>query len=121
VFANLAMSAKEYILASLFNCNNLINYLMHLLSIEGEPTNRSISSTTLAAILASDKTIYAQELVRRGILNTILICSKMENNLLQCTNSMLQILSNIAVNSLDEAKNLVNHEVFDKFIISSAK
>jgi hypothetical protein len=59
--------------------------------------------------------------MRRGILDSILVCSKRKNNLLQCINSMLQIISNIAVNSLEEAKNLLNHNVFGEFVISHAK
>jgi hypothetical protein len=39
----------------------------------------------------------------------------------QCINSMLQIISNIAVNSLDDAKKLLEHNLFGEFVISHGK
>lgn len=52
-FASLAMTQKEYILAQLYTSPNLMPYLMHSLCIEGSPTNRTMSSSILAAILSS--------------------------------------------------------------------
>lgn len=54
-------------------------------------------------------------------MENLLICSKMQNNEHQCITFMLQIVSNISANSLEEARMVVNHEVFDVFVITHAK
>lgn len=98
IFSSMAMNSKEHILSSLFACNNLVNCLLHLLTA-GDAFSRDASATIIASILFSDKNIYAQELIRRGIFDSVLTCSQMDNNSVHCIESLLQILTNISATS----------------------
>lgn len=64
---------------------------------------------------------YSEELLRRGILDKVLLCSRMENNHQQCIFSLSQIVSNIVCNNVDDARQVLEHDVFGLFILPLAK
>jgi|688.fasta_scaffold156043_1 hypothetical protein len=44
----------------------------------------------------------------------------MKNNHQQCIESLLKIISNISVNTLDDARKIISHQVFSDFVMPQA-
>lgn len=51
------------------------------------------------------------------MLDHILICAKMKNNHQHCILSLLQIISNIVANKLDDAQMVIGHHIFGDFVM----
>ena len=54
------------------------------------------------------------------MLDHILICAKMKNNHQHCILSLLQIISNIVANKLDDAQMVIGHHIFSDFVMPQA-
>jgi hypothetical protein len=73
---------------------------------------RSSICNIVASILTSSNPKYHRELVNKGLLDKLLVCSQIVNNHQQCLNSILKILSNIISTSIDLTKLVYNHDIF---------
>ena len=50
----------------------------------------------------------------------MLECSRLDNNLQTCLASLLQIISNSVVNTVDDARSVLQHPVFGEFVMPCA-
>lgn len=84
--------------------------------MQGNSEFRSTAANILGCIVTSNKEEHTEELVKRGLLDAVLTCSKMTNQHI-CIRNLLQVLCNVVLNSLDEARAVLNHDIFGYFIL----
>ena len=117
--ASITELQREALYKTIFTSQTIVNRMLELMDSGNFIEHKYVAGRVIFGILHSNNIEYAEELVHRGLFNTILqhVRSCQEQNRKLVDLIMLKIISNIVASSFEAIQTLMGHPVFGEFVL----